>query len=155
MQRSNSLMPIPGVRTDVVASHSPANQAYHLLHFAFVVAPIVAGLDKLTHVLVNWDLYLAPQIAQMLPIAPYKMMRIAGVLEVLVGLVVAIRPKIGGIIVGTWLLGIWVNLLLTQKYFDIALRDFFLALGAFALSRLAAAHERGGLHVHYQGVARP
>lgn len=155
MMHSSSSMPsIPGVRRDVVVAHSPANQAFRILHFAYVVAPVVAGLDKFTHLLVNWDNYLAPQVASRLPIAPHTFMQIAGAIEVVAGLIVALRPKIGGVIVGLWLLGIVGNLLMTGTYFDIALRDFGLALGAFALARLAAAHERGGLDVTYRSVAR-
>lgn len=154
MHPSNSLPSIPGVRRDVEVVHSPANQAYRILHFAFVVAPVVAGLDKFTHLLVNWDLYLAPQISRLSPIAPHTLMTIAGAIEIMAGLVVAIRPKIGATIVGFWLLGIVVNLLLTGSYYDIALRDFGLSLGAFALARLASAHERGGLDVSYRSVPR-
>jgi len=152
MQHSNS---IPGVHREVIVAHSPANQAFRILQFVFVVAPVMAGLDKLTHLLANWDLYLAPQIVERSPIAAHSLMLIVGVAEVTAGLIVALRPKIGGMIVCLWLLGVVFNLLLTRRYFDIALRDFGLALGAFALARLAAAHERGGLDITYHGVARP
>ncbi len=125
-------------RDSVIAeSRSPAYQAYQLLHWAFVVAPVIAGLDKFVHYLTNWDKYLAPGIARMLPIAPHTFMLIVGVIEVAAGLLVAFKPKIGGLVVGAWMLGIIVNLLIHGNYFDIALRDLGLAIGAFALARLA------------------
>jgi hypothetical protein len=122
-----------GVRTQ-----SPAYQAFQILHLAFVVAPILAGADKFFHVLVNWDQYLAPAIARMLPVPGHTFMLAAGVVEIAAGLLVAFMPAIGGLVVGVWLCGIIVNLLMIPAYFDIALRDLGLALGAFALARLAA-----------------
>jgi len=122
-----------GVRTQ-----SPAYQAYQILHLAFVVAPILAGADKFFHVLVNWDQYLAPAIARMLPVSGHTFMLAVGVIEVVAGLLVAFMPAVGGLVVGAWLCGIIVNLLMIPAYFDVALRDFGLALGAFALARLAA-----------------
>lgn len=154
MHPSSSLPSIPGVRRDVIAVHSPANQAFRVLHFAFVVAPVVAGLDKLTHLLVNWDNYLAPAIARLLPFSAHTFMLFAGGVEIVAGLLVALKPSVGGVVVGLWLLGIIGNLLLTGTYYDIALRDLGLALSAFALSRLAVAHERGGLDVTYRSVPR-
>src|SRR5215831_1237739 len=112
---------------------SPSLQAYQILH----VAPIIAGLDKFTHVLVNWDQYLSPIIARMLPMSAHTFMLGVGVIEIAAGVVVAIAPVVGGAIVGLWLCGIILNLLSIPGYFDIALRDLALALGAFALSRLA------------------
>jgi hypothetical protein len=116
---------------------SPSFQAYQILHVAFIVAPIIAGLDKFTHVLVNWDQYLSPIIARMLPTSAHTFMLGVGVIEIAAGVVVAIAPVVGGALVGLWLCGIVLNLLSIPGYFDIALRDLALALGAFALSRLA------------------
>jgi hypothetical protein len=130
----------PVARREVVIAE-PANHAYHALHIAFIAAPVIAGLDKFTHLLTNWDNYLAPSIARMSPIGGHNLMLVVGVVEVIAGLIVALRPKIGGIIVVAWLLGIILNLLLLGNYYDVALRDFGLALGAFALSRLASARE--------------
>ena len=117
---------------------SPSYQAYQILHIAFTVAPIVAGLDKFFHFLVNWDLYLAPIVPKTLHIGAHTFMLGVGVIEVIAGLVVAIAPRIGSWIVGLWLCGIIVNLLVMGAYFDVALRDLGLALGAFALARLSA-----------------
>ena len=129
-----------GDRTGVHAgsrTSSPAYQAYQILHVAFVVAPLVAGLDKFFHLLVNWDMYLAPAIARLSPIGAHSLMLVIGVVEVIAGLLVAIKPRIGAYIVCAWLLGIVINLLLIPGYFDVALRDFGLALGALALGRLS------------------
>ena len=119
---------------------SPTYQAYQILHIAFTVAPLVAGADKFFHFLVNWDQYLSPMVARMLPMTGHTFMLGVGVIEVLAGLLVAVVPRYGGWVVGLWLIGIIVNLLSIPAYFDIALRDFGLALGAFALSRLSAEY---------------
>jgi len=112
-------------------------QAYQILHVAFVLAPIVAGVDKFTHLLVNWDMYLSPVVARMLPVAPHTFMLAVGVVEIIAGLLVAVMPAVGGYIVALWLWGIIANLLLVPGYYDIALRDFGLSLGAIALARLS------------------
>ena len=117
---------------------SPSFQAYQILHAAFIVAPIIAGLDKFTHFLVNWDQYLSPIVTRMLPTSAHTFMLGVGVVEIAAGIVVAVAPVVGGAIVGLWLCGIILNLLSIPGYFDIALRDLGLALAAFALSRLAS-----------------
>jgi hypothetical protein len=116
---------------------SPSYQAYQILHIAFTVAPIVAGADKFFHFLVNWDMYLSPIIPRMLGVGGHTFMLGVGVIEMIAGVLCAVVPRIGGLITGLWLLGIIVNLLSIPAYYDIALRDLGLALGAFALSRLA------------------
>jgi hypothetical protein len=118
-------------------THASTRQAFQILYFGFIVAPIVAGLDKFFHLLVNWDQYLAPVIAGFLPISPHTFMLAVGVIEVVAGILVAVRPSIGGLVVAAWLWGIILNLLLIPGYFDIALRDFGLSLSALALARLA------------------
>lgn len=121
---------------------SPAYQAYQILHFGFTVAPILAGLDKFLHLLTNWDQYLAPSVNRMLGGNGHVFMQAVGVIEIVAGIGVFIKPKIFGYVVGLWLLGIIVNLLLIPGYFDIALRDLGLSLGAFALARLSAVYDR-------------
>jgi uncharacterized membrane protein YphA (DoxX/SURF4 family) len=115
----------------------PAYQAYAVLRTAFVVAPIVFGLDKFTNLLVQWDTYLAPVISRPLPVTPHEAMYAVGVVEVVAGLVVALHPRLGALVVAVWLGGIIVNLLLIPGFYDIALRDFGLLLAAVALQRLA------------------
>jgi uncharacterized membrane protein YphA (DoxX/SURF4 family) len=126
----------PLTQTDSRAS-SPAYQAYQILHLAFVVAPVVAGLDKFFHLLVNWDMYLAPVIARLSPIGGHGLMLVIGVIEIAAGILVALKPRIGAYVVSAWLLGIVINLLIIPGFFDIALRDFGLSLGALALGRLS------------------
>jgi hypothetical protein len=125
-------------------TQSPAYQAYQILHVAFVIAPVIAGADKFLHVLVNWDQYLSPMIARMLPVSTHTFMLGVGVIEIVAGLLVAVMPTVGGAVVALWLCGIILNLLSIPGYFDIALRDLGLALGAFALSRLAIDFEGRG-----------
>ena len=115
----------------------PAYQSYVILLIGFTVLPIVAGLDKFFHLLVDWDQYLAPQITQRLPVTGRTFMLVVGVIEIAAGLLVALRPRIGAYVVALWLWGIIVNLLLIHGYNDIALRDFGLSLGALALARLS------------------
>jgi hypothetical protein len=117
-------------------------QAYRILHAGFIVAPIVAGADKFAHLLVNWDKYLAPWVARLSPIGAHGLMLIVGVVEIMAGLLVAVKPRIGAYVVTAWLLGIVINLLTFPGYFDIALRDFGLALGALALGRLSQIYDR-------------
>jgi len=121
---------------------NPAYQGYQILHIAFTVAPILAGIDKFFHLLCNWDQYLAPWIANLSPIGGHNLMLVFGVIEIIAGLIVAVRPKIGAFIVGVWLCGIIINLVSFGAYLDVALRDLGLALGAFALWRLSLVMER-------------
>jgi hypothetical protein len=131
---------VPTDSTDIV--HSPAYQAYQLLHIAFVVAPILAGLDKFFHRLVDWDQYLAPIVDRILGGHGHYFMLVVGLVEVIAGIGVLLKPKIFAYVVAAWLLGIIVNLLLVGGYFDIALRDLGLFLAALAFGRLSAAYGR-------------
>src|SRR5437762_5993149 len=99
-------------RESTLSASSPAYQAYQILHLAFVVAPVIAGLDKFFHFLVNWDLYLAPAIAKLSPVGGHQLMLIVGVVEIIAGLLVALKPRIGAYVVSAWLLGIVFNLLM-------------------------------------------
>lgn len=125
--------PSTGTRTD------PAYQAFWLLRIGFTVAPILFGADKFAHVLVNWDRYLSPRISDHLPGTPHQAMYVVGAIEIVAGLVVALRPRFGGYLVAAWLLGIIVDLLLIPGFYDVALRDFGLFIAAVALARLATA----------------
>ena len=121
-----------------------ARQAFRILHVAFVVAPVLAGLDKFFDVLVDWDRYLAPVVTDVLPVSAHTVMVTIGVVEIAAGVLVALRPRIGGCVVAVWLWAVIVNLLVAGDYFDIALRDFGLSLGALALARLAEAFGPSG-----------
>jgi hypothetical protein len=123
-----------------VASN-PTYQAYWILHVGFAALPVIAGLDKFFHILTNWDMYLAPFIAQ-LPMPAHSLMLVVGVVEIIAGILVALRPRIGAYVVAAWLWGIIINLLLLSGYYDVALRDFGLSLGALALARLSMNFDR-------------
>lgn len=125
-------------------NRTPATQAYQILHVAFTLAPLLAGLDKFTHLLVNWDQYLAPTVEHLLPFSGHLFMQIVGVVEIAAAIIVWFRPRFGGYLVAAWLWGIILDLLLIPGYFDVALRDFGLSLGALALARLAVAEAPDG-----------
>jgi hypothetical protein len=117
----------------------PVSQAFWLLRTVFTVAPILFGLDKFAHVLVDWDVYLAPEFSDLLNTKAHTLMYAVGAIEIVAGVVVAVRPRFGGYLVAAWLGGIIVNLLLMAQFYDVALRDFGLLVAALALARLAAA----------------
>jgi hypothetical protein len=123
--------------------HDPAYQAFWLLRIGFTVAPILFGIDKYAHVLVDWDRYLAPEFVDLLPGNAHQIMYVVGAIEIVAGLVVALRPRFGSYVVAAWLAGIIVNLLLIADYYDVALRDFGLLLAALTLARLSVVYDRG------------
>ena len=125
-----------------VDSRDPVTQAFWLLRTGFTVAPIAFGLDKFFDVLTHWSTYLAPQLNRLVPGSAHQAMLVVGVIEIVAGLVVALRPRFGGLLVAAWLVGIIVNLLLLGGHGDVILRDVGLFVGALALSRLAVAFER-------------
>ena len=134
-----ALRPSPIPASNALRS-DPAAQAFMLLRIAFTVAPILFGLDKFATVLTDdWTRYLAPAFNDVLPGSAADAMHIVGVVEIVAGLVVAVSPRFGGLLVAGWLGGIIVNLLIVGGYGDVALRDFGLLLGALTLARLAGA----------------
>jgi uncharacterized membrane protein YphA (DoxX/SURF4 family) len=120
----------------------PAYQAFALLRLTFAVAPIAFGLDKFFDVMVDWPSYLAPWIDDIAPGSAQDFMYAVGVVEILAGVLVAIAPRYGAYVVAGWLAGIIVNLLTHSGYYDVALRDFGLMVGAVCLGRLAAVYDR-------------
>jgi uncharacterized membrane protein YphA (DoxX/SURF4 family) len=124
----------------------PEAQAYHLLHVGFVLAPIVAGLDKFVGLLTDWTQYLAPVFPGLLGVSRQTFMYGVGVVEVVAGLLVALKPRYAAYVVAAWLLGIILNLLILGSFFDVALRDLGLVLGALALARLAEGRARRAEH---------
>jgi hypothetical protein len=117
-------------------------QAFRILQVGFVVAPILAGLDKFFHVLADWDKYLPPFVNTMLGGHGHEFMMVAGVIEIVAGIGIALKPRIFGYVVSAWLLLIVINLLMVPGYLDVALRDLGLSLGALALARLAITATR-------------
>ena len=123
-------------------SVSAGYQAYQILRTGFTVAPIVAGLDKFFHLLVNWDQYLPAFINNLTGGHGHELMLAVGVIEIVAGLGVAFKPRLFAYVVSAWLLLIVANLLMIPGYFDVALRDFGLSLGALALARLSQEYDR-------------
>ena len=117
----------------------PAYLAFALLRTAFTVAPIVFGLDKFFNLLTDWQGYLAPLVDRLVPGTGHQVMLVVGVVEIVAGVLVAVRPQLGGYVVAAWLAGIIMNLLLIAGFYDVALRDFGLLLAALALAQLARA----------------
>src|SRR5438094_6127359 len=133
--------------TDVTSTRAnglPANrfdrQAFAILRFGFTVAPIIAGADKFLHMLTNWDKYLSPTANNMLGGNGHTFMLAVGVIEIVAGIGVFFKPRIFAWVVSAWLLLIIVNLLMLEAYFDVALRDLGLLLGALALARLSMTY---------------
>lgn len=123
----------------------PAFQAFTIMRIAFTVAPILFGLDKFFNVMVDWEQYLAPWINDIIPGSASDAMYLVGVIEIVAGIVVGLRPRYGAYLVAAWLAGIVVNLLTYSGYYDIALRDFGLMLAALTLARLASVYDAPGL----------
>jgi len=117
----------------------PSYQAFLLLRTVFTVAPILFGLDKFANLMTHWPMYLAPWIDGILPGDAQTAMYIVGVIEIVAGILVAVARRIGAYVVALWLAGIIVNLLTGPGFYDVALRDFGLLVGALALGRLAEA----------------
>src|SRR5438309_556026 len=117
-----------GTFSDRLAA-DPAFQAFWLLRVAFTVAPILFGADKFANVLVNWEKYLAPWIRDLSPLSATHTMYVVGVIEIIAGVAVALKPRYAAYIVAAWLGGIIINLLTYSGYYDVALRDFGLLLG--------------------------
>jgi len=116
----------------------PTFQAFTLLRVGFTAAPILFGLDKFFDLMVDWPTYLWSGVASTLPGSAQQIMLVVGVIEIVAGVLVAVRPRIGALVVAAWLAGIIVNLLLVGDFYDVALRDFGLLLGALTLARLAS-----------------
>ncbi len=129
-----------GTFSDRLAA-DPAYQAFWLLRIAFTAAPILFGADKFANLMVNWEQYLAPWIRDLSPFTASGTMHVVGVIEIVAGLFVAVKPRYGAYVVAAWLAGIVVNLLTYSGYYDVALRDFGLMLGALALARLASKYD--------------
>ena len=134
-------MPIPSAEA---LRRDHAAQAFTVLRVVFTVAPILVGLDKFAEVLISdWPKYLAPEFNDLIPGSATDAMYAVGVVEIAAGVIVAVTPRFGGLLVAGWLGGIIVSLLLVGGYADIALRDFGLLAGALALFLLASAHDPG------------
>jgi uncharacterized membrane protein YphA (DoxX/SURF4 family) len=127
--------------TATLSDRDAGRHAYLMLRVAFAVAPIAFGLDKFFNVLVDWPIYLAPWVNDVMPGSAQDFMHVVGGVEILAGVLVALKPRYGAPVVAGWLAGIIVNLLTVPGFYDVALRDFGLLLGALTLARLALAYD--------------
>jgi uncharacterized membrane protein YphA (DoxX/SURF4 family) len=125
-----------GIRSD------PRYQAFMLLRAGFTVLPLVMGIDKFFNALTSWPQYLADWIDTIVPGTAQQLMYVVGGIEIVAAIVVAIRPRYGAYIVAAWLAGIVVNLVSYGEWYDIAVRDVGLMLGALTLGRLASVYDR-------------
>lgn len=136
MQASHTEPYVGATRAPISANTT--HSAYHLLHKGLVVLPVLAGLDKFTMLLTDWSKYLSPAFQALIPFDAQVFMYVVGIVEIVAGLLVAVKPRIGGYVVGGWLLAIVVNLALHRAgYLDVALRDIGLAIAAFTLARVS------------------
>lgn len=113
------------------------NQVFNLLKYTFVVVPIVAGLDKFSNILTQWDQYLNPTFADILPLSPTAFMKVVGVIEIVAGVIVLKKTELGGYIVAAWLTLIALTLVVGFNYVDVAVRDLVMAIAAYSLARLS------------------
>jgi hypothetical protein len=133
---------IPAGQARTEPGWEASRQAFLLLRSVFTVAPILFGLDKFLNLLTDWPQYLAPWINNLVPGTAQQAMYAIGVVEIVAGITVAVMPRFGAYLVAAWLAGIIVNLVTLGDFYDVALRDFGLLVGALALARLAVAHHR-------------
>jgi uncharacterized membrane protein YphA (DoxX/SURF4 family) len=129
-------------RTTSLARRDAGHDAFLMLRVAFSVAPILFGLDKFFNVLTDWPRYLAGWVDDLMPGSAQDFMYAVGAIEIVAGILVAVRPRLGAPVVVLWLAGIIFTLLTGPGYYDIALRDFGLLLGAATLTRLAFTYDR-------------
>ena len=108
-----------------------------LLQYTYVILPEAAGLDKFTNILTNWEQYISPSTAQLIPFSTTTFMMIVGVIEIAAGIIVFVKPAVGGYIVAAWLTVIAITLLASGTYLDVAVRDLVMAVGALSLAKLS------------------
>ena len=120
---------------------SSLSRTYQLLRFTYGLVPFLAGLDKFFNFLTDWEKYLPPAVADLLPVSPRVFMGVVGVIEMVAGLVVlTVLPRVGALVVMIWLVAVALSAALAG-YFDVAVRDLVMAVGAYALAQLAARHD--------------
>lgn len=112
------------------------NRVKSILTVTYGFLAIAAGADKFMHLLTDWNQYLAPVVARIIPFSVDTFMSIVGVIEIVAGILVLAKPRLGSMVVSLWLFGIAINLLLTGQYYDIAVRDIVMSIGAFCLFQL-------------------
>lgn len=121
-------------------THKKTNQAWQILKYTFGILPIAAGADKFFNLLTQWSDYLAPAVADMIPFSPSVFMMVVGIIEIIAGIIVLTKTRIGAYIVSVWLLLIALNLIISGNYLDVAVRDIVMAISAFVLAKLSEAN---------------
>ncbi len=125
--------------SDAASATSKIELARTILKWTFGLVPIVAGADKFMHLLADWDKYLAPVVTDILPLSASTFMLIVGVIEIIAGILVLAKPRIGSLVVSLWLVGIVINLLILGSFLDVAVRDAVMAIAAYVLYLLCSA----------------
>ena len=128
---------------EITSSERVIKSVWTVLRITFGIVPIVAGADKFADLLVDWDMYLHPGILSMLPFSPHEFMEIVGVIEIIAGIIVLLKPSVGGWIVMAWLICIALTLIANGNYLDVAVRDLVMAIGAMSLARLSGPVQSG------------
>lgn len=136
------LAPSPSTSFLSRVRQDPAFGAFWVLRLGFIALPLLMGLDKFTNLLTDWPGYLAPWLVALLPISAQAAMYAIGVVEIVAGIGVALRPRLAAWVVAAWLAGIIVNLLTYSGFYDVALRDVGLLVAAVALGLLARTYDR-------------
>ena len=108
-----------------------------VLKYTFGLVPIIAGLDKFTNILSDWSQYISSGFSDMLPFEAGTFMIIVGIIEIVAGVLVFLKPKIGALVVMTWLIAIALTLVFSGHFIDVAVRDLVMAVGAFSLAKLS------------------
>ena len=124
---------------EMTNSNQLVRSVWMVLKITFSVVPVVAGLDKFTDLLVNWDMYLHPGIVSMFPFSAHTFMQIVGIIEIIAGILVFIKPAVGAWVVMAWLICIALTLIASGNYLDVAVRDLVMSVGAMSLARLSKA----------------
>ena len=119
------------------------NTVWLILKYTFGLVPIVAGADKFTNLLTQWDAYLHPALTALLPFSAAAFMMIVGVIEIIAGVLVLTKTRIGAYVVSAWLVGIALNLVFSGHYLDVAVRDIVMAISAFALAKITEIKASG------------
>ena len=123
----------------MVAINQNSGKVQQVLKYTYGLVPIVAGLDKFTNLLTDWKNYLSPSMVNMLPFSAGAFMSIVGVIEIVAGVLVLLRPYIGAWVVMAWLVAIALTLIFGGHYFDVAVRDLVMAIGAWSLAKLSGS----------------
>ena len=117
-------------------------QTFNLLKYTFGIVPIVAGADKFTNLLTDWEKYINPSIESLLPFSALAFMMIVGLVEIIAGIIVLNKTEIGGYIVAGWLTVIALSLLIGFNYVDVAVRDLVMAIAALSMARISKVVEQ-------------